>query len=191
VRLVESVQPTVEPVSVAELKEHLRIDFSDDDVQLAAMIKAARATVENKINRALITRTYIGYLDNFPSGRVVYVPYPKLQSVTTLKYYDTANVLQTLSATYYAVDVASDPGRIILKDGYSWPSNYYDGNAVVITFKAGYGDDADDVPQDLRHAVLLYAGWLYQNREDVGVESATVRAVDALAMPYKVYTTQC
>ncbi len=41
---------------------------------------------------------------------------------------------------------------------------------VTITYVAGFGDDADDVPVSVRHAIRIYAGALYTQPDgDMGV----------------------
>lgn len=52
--------PAAPLVSLDEAKKHLRVDFSDDDALITAMIETARAWIdapEGKLNRALITQT--------------------------------------------------------------------------------------------------------------------------------------
>ena len=54
----------------------------------------------------------------------------------------------------------------------SWASKI---NAVTIEFTAGYGN-ASAVPQDIKHAMLLLIGEMYENRE----ESVTGTIVSAM-----------
>ncbi|MEI9964384.1 MAG: phage head-tail connector protein [Caulobacteraceae bacterium] len=49
--------PAVEPVSVAEIKAHARVDFADDDALLAAFGVAARQHFERQTNRSLISQS--------------------------------------------------------------------------------------------------------------------------------------
>ena len=50
--------PTEEPVSLAEAKLHLRVDYTNDDVLIGALITAARQHAENDTRRALVTQTW-------------------------------------------------------------------------------------------------------------------------------------
>ena len=114
------------------------------------------------------------------------MPRPPLQSVTSITYVDDAGDTQTLSSSLYQVDTKSQPGRIIPAYGESWPtvrSNTL--NAVTVNFVAGYGDDPEDVPAGLRHAVKFLCGHWFEQRETVvignGITIETVpMAVDAL-----------
>jgi uncharacterized phiE125 gp8 family phage protein len=84
--------PTVEPISLAEAKLHLRVDFPDDDLLISSLIMAARFDAENKCNRALITQQWELVLDGFPrrlfnGAFVTYAVYeqvvPNLQQLQT------------------------------------------------------------------------------------------------------------
>jgi hypothetical protein len=58
--------PAVEPVSLAEAKAHLRVDVSDDDALITALIIAARQHAETITRRALVTQSWKGVFDQFP-----------------------------------------------------------------------------------------------------------------------------
>lgn len=179
----DAASPFTEVVTVSELKTHCRIDISDEDEYLEAIILAARQYAENYTWRAFMTQAWRVTYDCFPC--VIEVPRPPLQSVTSIQYVDEAGDTQTLSASLYQVDTKSQPGRIIPAYGESWPSVRGDTlNAVTVNFVAGYGDDPNDVPAGIRHAVKLTAAQWFERREPVEVGAVTVSAlplaVDAL-----------
>ncbi|MBN1807189.1 MAG: phage head-tail connector protein [Sedimentisphaerales bacterium] len=157
--------PSVEPVTLNEAKLHLRVDHTDEDALITSLIKVAREWCENFQNRAYITQTITLTLDEFPD--VFTVPRPPLQSVTSIKYIDTDGVQQTLSSGIYDVDSQSEPGRIALAYGQSWPGIRGDINSVEVVYVAGYGDTADNVPERVKAAIKLLAGHLYEHREMV------------------------
>jgi uncharacterized phiE125 gp8 family phage protein len=159
-------EPIEEPILLDEItKRHLRVDHSEDDTLIGSYITAARKHCENFLGRALITQTWDLFMDSFPSESFIKVPLPPLQSVTTLKYKDTAGTLQTWAATNYVVDTHSEPGRISLAYGISWPSTYAEIDAVQIQFVCGYGLSAN-VPLHIKQAILLKLTGLYENRGD-------------------------
>ena len=157
------------PVTLAQAKGHPRIDHSDEDTLITAMIEAATAHIENKTGRAMVERTYRadlwGFADEF------YLPYPPMQSVTHVKYLDTSSpaTLQTVAAADYTVDARA--GKIHRTYGATWPTTYVAHNAVQITWVAGYAPTGS--PQDytapvedaLRLAVMMTVADLYENRE--------------------------
>ena len=163
--------PAVEPVSVADVKSHLRIDNTDDDTLLGTYIAVARRFCERYQNRAYITQTWKLVLDNWPKGHdVIELSYPPLQSVTNIVYYDTDETANTLSTSVYMVDTDSKPGRVTLKYNQTWPYTILRPyNGIEITYVAGYGDAASDVPENVVHAMKLLIGHLYENREATGI----------------------
>ena len=154
--------PTTEPVTLAEAKTHLRVDGSDEDTFIEGLIQAAREWCEDYERRAYITRTITAKFDRFYS--TIILPMPKIQSVTSVKYLDTAGTEQTLSTDYYDVDTYREPGAITLAYNKTWPTTRDINNAVEVVFVAGYGD-ADDVPERVKCAIKLLIGHLYENRE--------------------------
>jgi uncharacterized phiE125 gp8 family phage protein len=163
--------PTVEPISIAEAKDQCRIDITDDDVLIGSLIVAARRVAEMVLRRALITQTWDYVADAFPAGDRLVLPRAPLQSVTSITYVDSDDASDTVASGDYQVDTDSVPGRVVLKSGSTWPSvTLRVANGVTVRFVAGYGDDGDDVPQEIRQAMLLMVGHWYENREDsVGV----------------------
>lgn len=186
--LVVITAPNSEPLTTAEAKAHLRVDHSDDDAYIDALIKAARVYVESYLQRALITTEFRLNLDGFPASAIEL--HPSLQAVSTLKYTDPDGVVQTWDSVNYVVDTDSVVGRLVPGYGLSWPSTRDMINAVQVTFTAGYGDNAADVPEPIRHAMRLLIGHLYENREAVNVGNIVSEmpfAIKALLDPHCVY----
>ena len=179
--------PTSEPITLLEVKDHLRVDGSDDDALISVLITAARKWAEEYTGRQFVTATWDWFLDGFcPSFSA---PLPPLQSVTSIKYLDTAGAEQTLDAATYRVDAVSEPGRIALDYGKTWPSTYSVINAVTVRFVAGYGAAAA-VPEPIRQAILILIGELYEQRQEsiIGnIQTAVPFGVRALLTPYKVW----
>ena len=168
--LILITAPTVEPVSLAEAKAHLRIDIDDDDTLIGGLITAARSHLEGiaRPKLAMITQTWDYIADSFPQGDTFEMrPYP-LQSITSIKYTNSAGVEATFSSANYQVDASSQPGRLRLKTAASWPAvTLREMNGLAIRFVAGYGAAGSAVPIQLRQAVLLLVGHWYENREPV------------------------
>jgi len=198
-RVELSSGPAVEPVSVAQAKRQLWVEHNTDNTYIEGLVTAARQLVEARTRRQLITATWKLYLDGWPSRGpttatkdegAIYLPKPPVQSVSNIKYYDTSGTEQTLSTSYYTTDFVSNPPRIVEAYGYTWPSLYDRINAVTVTYVAGYGDAATDVPAALRHAIKLLVYDWYENRGSVMVGTITRRiehAFTSLIAAYKIY----
>lgn len=157
--------PAAEPVSLETVKEHLRIDLDAEDALLETYLAAAREDGEELSRRAFITQTLEMIVDTWPQDGILTVLRPPLQSVTSVKYYDSDNVQHTW--TDYIVDADSEPGRIIFN---TLPGDALrESGAIVVRFVAGYGDASEDVPNRIRRAILMLVGHYYENREAVNV----------------------
>lgn len=62
-KYVLEVPPESEPVTLIEAKQHLRIEHSDDDDLITALISAARQHAETFTDRAFMPQTWYLYLD--------------------------------------------------------------------------------------------------------------------------------
>jgi len=159
--LVRTTDATVEPVTLAEAKAHMRVDFSADDTYIGTLITAARRHAENRTGRSFITQTWVQYLDAFP--RFIELHRGDVIGITTLKYIDTDGALQTWDAANYQTDLKDNPARVMpARNVSNWPNtSTEDFNAVQVTYTAGYGATAASVPADIRQAVLVITEHLY------------------------------
>lgn len=164
-RLSVTVAPPVEPITLAEIYAHLRLDTSGspptnpDDALLQSQIQAAREYVEQVTRRGIIQQTVVYKTPYFPTDRIFFLPrrfydetltdyvkpyyieLPKsspLISLDSIQYYDQNNVLQTLDPSVYQVAADADPARIDLVWGEIWPWTYERTDACIFTYKVGY-----------------------------------------------------
>src|SRR5512140_1554378 len=80
--------PAVEPLSLDEAKAFLRVEHSDDDDVIAALIAGSRIHVESQTRRALITQSWRLSSDGWPeNGRLQVLPAP-LQALTAARVFD-------------------------------------------------------------------------------------------------------
>lgn len=188
--------PAVEPISLAQAKAHLRVDISDDDAYITALIIAARQYAENYTKRVFITQTWNLLVDDFsmyrnglfflpssitPWTQELVIPKAPLQSIVSINYLNTAGVSTTLDPSLYTVDTSSLPGRLYPSYGQIWPSTQAFPHAVTIQFIAGYGLAAA-VPNTIVQALLLLVSHWYENREPIVAERGVVPAELPLAV---------
>ena len=167
--------PAAEPVSVATAKSHLRIDLSDEDTLLESYIKAAREQAELLTRQAFITQTLEQTFKGWPSDYVLRLWWPPLQSVISVKYYDSDNTEATW--TDYSVDTNSEPGAIHFN---SFPAvTLSESGGVVVRFAAGYGADGTSVPERFKQLILQLIGHWYENRESMAVPKEIREALKA------------
>jgi len=162
--------PAVTPVSVAQCKEHLRIEHSDHDALLVDMVEAATNSAEKYTGRSFVRRTYEQRLATFSAVMSLYRP--NLISVNSFKYIDDQGVEQTLDASEYVVDTFSEPGRVYLAYDKQYPSVRFERGAVRINYDAGYQDSGaspadltDRIPGAIKIAIKMFTGHFYEARE--------------------------
>ncbi len=186
--------PTVEPVTLAEVKEHLRLDHSDHDTMLENLIQASREWMEQVTSRALVQQTRAVLYRQWPDRHFV-LPYPPIQSVSSVKYTDTNGTTSTFSADNYEVVTNREPGLLIL--GYSkvWPSAtlLHDSYPIEIEYVCGYAVTEDsppdyraNVPESIKSAIKLDVELKYDRPPEK--YSERLEAVrDMLLAPYRVW----
>jgi len=196
--------PAGEPISLAEAKLHLRVDFDDDDSLIQVLISAARQAAETLTNRQLMAARWRMVLDSFPGpsltgvpagqtftlpGHAVLLPKSPVASVVEIRYLDMAGVWQVMPAANYTVDNACEPARIAPVFGQIWPIALPQIGAVSVIFDAGYGN-ASAVPEGIKTWIKLRVGSLYVHREEVASMTRgridPLPFIDGLLDPYKV-----
>jgi uncharacterized phiE125 gp8 family phage protein len=154
--------PTHEPISLDEAKAHLRKTESDEDESIRSLVKVARSYIEKRMGRQLVTATWELSLPEWCTR--IELPLPPLQSVVSVKYFDGAGDEQTLDSSVYEINTTAEPGILRLAYGQIWPPLRCHEDVVKIRYRSGYGD-ASSVPEDIKAAIKLYVGHLYENRE--------------------------
>lgn len=190
--LRRTVDAATEPITLDEAKLHLRVTGADEDDLINNCIVAARQHFEDATNRALINQTWVLTLDRWflrheVNRRWLYLPKSPLSSVTSVYYVDENGDSTLWDSSNYNVDTNSEPGRLELGYDKTWPVTRDQVNAITITYVAGYGSSASDVPQGIKSAILLLVADLYQNRETFTTGTVRTPLVgDRFLMPWMV-----
>ena len=179
-------QPINEVVSIADMKNFLKLDgISADDSLVETLLIAARQRCEEYCNIKFIDTVIEQVFDKFPTSQPNCLCFSigNLASVTSLKYFDAGGTEQTFSSSNYIVDTYKKAGRICLGSGVSYPS--VDSgriNSVTVRYVSGFGSLAADVPDAIKHAIMLQVAYLYNHREDVVKKMSTLS--EYLLNPY-------
>lgn len=184
--------PEVEPVTLAEAKVQCRVDTDDENTYITSLIKVARRYAEQYQGRCFLRQTWRAVMDCFPvsteyakhigdrqiyqnlsvdvygAGGVIELPKSPLIDVTSITYTDPEGNVQTVDPSIYRVDTDSYLGRLLLNWNCSWPATRMQHNCVAITYRAGFGTTAADVPDEIKQAILLSVGHWFENREPGG-----------------------
>lgn len=136
---------------LAFLKSHLNISTKDHDVLLTYLMTVATDWVENQLGKTFLTQI----LKVTHNNNCFALPFGPVQEVIKVIYNK-----QELGPNNYVVDPEGDSLKITVP--FRWKTTM-----VEVTYKAGYGVEADRVPSALRHAVLGTIEYLYNNKGDL------------------------
>ena len=168
-------------ISLAEAKAHCIVEHSLDDGYLIGLIQAATAATEDYTRTVVTQRAISKTFDAFDNFRLK----GPFRSVTSLTYIDDNGVSQVVSPSVYqncgvwtSTNDAKTP-YITLAYNQDWPSARVQAEAVTVNYVAGYSQN--EIPEALRHAILLMVGNLYSNREPIVIGAS----VQALGMSYE------
>lgn len=129
------VPATVEPLTLAKAKQHLKVSVNAEDTLISSWIAAARSHAERFMTKAIVQQTRRMLLDCFPA--CIDIDWGPLRAVQSIQYLDSAGVLQTLATDQYRVDKLSSPARIVPEYAVTWPVTRPVPNAVMVTYTAG------------------------------------------------------
>ena len=158
--------PTLEPVLVADCKDHLRVLIHDDDGLISSYIITAREEVEDWTRRTIMTQTWDYYLNQFPAGNAIILPFGNLQTVTHVKYTDSDAAVTTMVVTTdYLVETNTEQhGRIVLPPDTVWPTDVlYSSKPIVIRMVCGW-TTAALVPVKIKSAIKMLVAQMYEDR---------------------------
>jgi hypothetical protein len=201
---------SVDVVTTAQIKSNLRIASSDSthDTQIEICRDASISVAKEYLQKSLMNRTLKLSLDNIPFAdsilpdkegittgpfleyrqRSVNLPFSPLVSVSSVKTFDDSDNATTMASSRYYVDTSSEYGRVILRTGETWDDMLRVGNAIEITYVAGYGTITTSVPAGIRQGIIVLASHYFENPEMVikGQNTSVIPTlVDSLWKPFR------
>ena len=159
--------PTLVPVTLPQVKEHLRVSFSEQDVLIQSYIDSAIDYIENQTGRKLMTQTW-SLICNTWAEVIEVINFGQLQSVSSIKYLDENEDEQTVSTNDYKVSgIGTDKGKIVFysEGDFDYPS-VFQVEPITIEFICGYDLLVDDtlpnlIPKSLQDAIKFKVSELY------------------------------
>lgn len=155
------------PLVLQDVKNHLRVDFTEDDTYITNLIKTATLRFEKITGRDLITKTYKSFIDIFPVYNIpIFLPRSKIQSIVSIQYF-LNDVATTYTASNYYFTESNNLSGIYLKEDKQYPTEIdYKKNCIVINYTSGFGATNTSVPFDIKQMLYEYIAFLYKNRGD-------------------------
>lgn len=173
---------SVEPVTLSEMKDFMKVDLTDEEDMITSMIESARVSIEKYCGIGLITKTYDYYFDK--AEDVIKIPLPPLQSVTTFVYNNLSYTETEISSSNYKVfTFDNNKGEVVKLPSYTYVTAVPDYRPFRIRFVNGFGDTASDVPDILKLALKLTVAHWFENRQSQEMPNEAKR----LMQQYKTY----
>lgn len=165
--LKELSPPALNPVPIRELGAHLRLaqGFTDDgseDALLELYLRNATSVIETRCARALIARPFLLQVDRWDRHGHLYLPVGPVALIDSIDLI-TPTATISLDTSDWALVPGSQRQRVTGPGGVALPA-LSGGMVAELAFTAGYGPGWNQVPDDLRQAVLLLAAHFYENR---------------------------
>jgi uncharacterized phiE125 gp8 family phage protein len=153
--------PAVEPVTLADVKAHLRIGDAVEDAYLTGLIRVARDHLERATGLLPITQSWRLALDGVAPDGVIQILKGPVQRIDAIRAYDAQGKPQALPLTGLAFERDCVPARL------STPVGALAGlgvNGVEVDFTAGFGATGNEVPDSIRRALLLHVAQMFEYR---------------------------
>jgi uncharacterized phiE125 gp8 family phage protein len=189
---VEIVSAATElPLSLALVKNHLRIDHNDDDTYIQTLIHAASGFCEQYTGLTLLETTVKEYFDSWPQNKtaepwwngvrlgtisevinggaanILYLSKRPATSIVSFVWTHEDGTTTTWDTDEYLFSPSVskfEKGRLGIKSGATIPDLLADMDALQVSYKVGYGTNENKVPMDLRVSILHFIDHYYRNR---------------------------
>lgn len=170
--LIEQAQVPDTVLPLVAFKAHLRLGtgFAEDDVQeavLTSFLQAAMASIESRVGKALISRTFTWTLSRWRTPGFEVLPLAPVTHVQSLVITDHFAAQMEVPPESYALELDGQSPRLVAISG-AFPAIPVGGKAEI-TFAAGYADTWDALPNDLAQAVFLLAAHYYEYRDETSL----------------------
>ncbi len=175
--------PAIEPVSLQEAKNWLRVEGNGDDMLIQALITSARLIVEARTATMLITQSWRCILDAWPISAIVEIPLKPLQGIDEIRTRAQNGNETVVSSDIYFLESGTRHPRLHFRQPPPPPGQAVAGIEIDLT--VGFGSTDASVPAPIRQAILLLVARWYENRGDVSEDvQAPPREVASLLAPW-------
>jgi len=167
--LLKEVTPAaVNPAPLRELAAHLRLaaGFTDDgseDALLELYLRNATAIIETRTAKALIARPYLLQVACWNRRGHLHLPVGPVTVIDQIQLIRPGSTTALASGEWF-LEPGTGRQRLTGPGGAALRPLPH-GSLAELSFTAGYGISWNQVPDDLRQAVLLLAAHLYENRD--------------------------
>ncbi len=204
--LIQLHPPSSEPISLDQAKTYLRIDHDDEDQFIGQIIRSARQAIESYTVRSLVRQAWRftfneGFANanrekNHISGVKNYFEYGiELPRSPSIELIETPKLMDSYGAHALKDYRLDNSGRVARLYFASQILHSLDGHGIIqVDFWAGYSENAADIPEPLRHAILMMIAQLYINHtcaNDNGfITLPLTDGILQIIKPYRIFRLQ-
>jgi uncharacterized phiE125 gp8 family phage protein len=157
---------SLDVITVDEVKQHLRITGSSENDLIQSYIYAAVETLESYLGMNFLNGTYTSNFDYCSCICGYEIRQRPFQSVSKIEYWDGTEYIE-MSSDEYIVQIQKFKTIIQLHDFNSTVEREKD-YPVLVEFLSGFGATSADVPENIKLALKLMVGKIYNERGDCG-----------------------
>lgn len=177
--------PISKPVTLVQIKRHLRLDHDQDDEYLDELTEAATTHVEATTGQFLISRVVRQYIETIPASRSVQMEACPVRSIQELRGYDLDGNSNIILSENYRLDNRIEPSALILNTNINFNAFC---NGIEIDMEVGHGETGIDIPSNITRAILVLIAHWYEFRGTLpaGDETGLIPdGLEALLAPMK------
>lgn len=176
-KLLETSTIPVFDLPLQAFRDHLRTGsgFADDAVQdvfLETVLRAALSAIEARTGKALMTRNFRWTISGWRSPDAQALPVAPVVEITGLKLIGRSGDETPFDLA--CVQLIEDTQRPVLRSVCHSLPRIPAGGMAELSFVAGYSQTWEELPDDLKLAVMVLAAYFYENRGDASVEDGNV-----------------
>lgn len=153
--------PAVEPLTLDDVKAHLRLDGTDEDATLTSLIAVGRDHMERATGLLPITQSWRLYVDSLSEDSLIQIVKGPLQRIDAARFHDASGAVVPLDVNTMAYERDDFPARVSLGRG--------DMSGAEVDFTAGLAATGNEVPGSIRRALLLHVAAMFEYRGAVAV----------------------
>jgi uncharacterized phiE125 gp8 family phage protein len=156
----QASMPAAQWLTTNDVKDHLRVDFNDDNDYIGGLIDAAQHYIESYCDFKFGRCSFEAYWDyGYPIVNITKLG--NLYGTPTFSALNDAGTYVALDASTYSIDGVGNPKRVHMKN----ISNY---TSELNTYKLEFVTEVRELPDYVVQAALMIIGHWYENRQDVG-----------------------
>lgn len=172
------------PITLAQIKCHLRLEHADEDEYLGFLIQGATEAVQHHIGRSLMMQTWqkVYYQEQSYKNQIskhpvlpnlISLPYPPFVKITQMMGCKKGQIPQEIK--HYQLKFRGDLAVVKIDQSFV---------KVDVIYEAGYGDRPEAIPADIRQVILQMVGLFYQKRQLFPLTDEPYLA--SLMQPYRI-----